>query len=271
LKFTVFGSKGFIGSSFCNYLQSQNIECLTPDVRNNKIPTENLGHVIYAIGVLDFKQNPMSMINAHVFLLNKILNETNFESFLYLSSTRIYLDALSTNENSSLIVNPSNFDNTYNISKIMGEMICNISKKQNIRIVRLSNVVGNNFNSNLSLPSIIRDAVKNKKISLQTSLDSEKDYVYINDVLNILQKISLCGKSSIYNVASGQNLNNEKIVKKIQEITGCKLEVIENAKKYSFLPISIERIQKEFNFEPTSVLNKFEKIIHTYQNKISNE
>ena len=169
------------------------------------------------------------------------------------------------------MVNPSNFDNVYNISKIMGETICNISKKQNVRIVRLSNIVGNNFDSNLSLPSIIKDAIKFKKIILQTSLDSEKDYVYIDDVLNILQKISLCGKNSIYNVASGQNLNNEKIVKKIQEITGCELEVIENAKKYSFLPISIKLIQREFDFNPTPVLNKFEKIIHTYQNKISND
>ena len=60
-------------------------------------------------------------------------------------------------------------------------------------------------------------------------------------------------------------------MKKIQEITGCELEVIENAKKYSFLPISIKLIQREFDFNPTPVLNKFEKIIHTYQNKISND
>jgi len=61
-------------------------------------------------------------------------------------------------------------------------------------------------------------------------------------------------------------LSNEKIVRKIQEIIGCEFEVVENAKKYSFLPISIERIKREFNFEPTSVLNKFENIISAYQN-----
>ena len=268
MRFTVFGSKGYIGSAFHNYLKSQNIECLTPDVINENIPKENLGHVIYAIGVLDFKQNPMKAIDAHVFLLNRLLNEINFESFLYLSSTRIYFNALSTDENSSLVVNPSDFDNLYNISKIMGEAICNMSKKQNVRVVRLSNVVGNNFDSSLSLPSIIQDAIKFKKIILQTSLDSEKDYVYIDDVLEILQKISLHGKSSVYNIANGQNLSNEKIVKKLQGITGCEFKVIKNAKKYSFLPISIKRIQREFNFEPTPVLNKFEKIVCAYQNKI---
>ena len=37
MKFTVFGSKGYIGSAFCNYLKSQNIECSTPDIRNEKL------------------------------------------------------------------------------------------------------------------------------------------------------------------------------------------------------------------------------------------
>jgi len=268
MRFTIFGSKGYIGSALTNYLKLQNIECLTPDIRNDEIPKENLGHVIYAIGVPDFKQNPMKAIDAHVFLLNKVLNETNFESFLYISSTRVYYNASSTNENSSLVVNPSDFDNLYNISKIMGESICNISKQRNIKIVRLSNVVGNNFDSNIFLPSIIQDAIKFKKIILQTRLDSEKDFIYIDDVLDILQKISLQGKNLIYNIASGQNISNDEIVRKLQEITGCKIEVIVNAKKHSFPPINIEQIQKEFNFKPTNVLDKFEKIVIEYKNKL---
>ena len=79
MKFTIFGSKGYIGSALCDYLKLQNIECITPDIKNDKIPKENLGHVIYAIGVPNFKQNPMKAIDAHVFLLNRLLNETNFE------------------------------------------------------------------------------------------------------------------------------------------------------------------------------------------------
>lgn len=268
MRFTVFGSEGFIGSAFCNYLRTQNIEYSTPDIRNGKIPTHNLGHIIYAVGVLDFKQDLAKTLDSHVFLLNKLLNETDFDSFLYISSTRIYYNGSSTDENSSLIVNPSDFDNVYNISKIMGETICNISKKQNIRIIRLSNVVGNNFNSNLSLPSMIRDAVRMKKITLQTSLDSEKDFVYIDDVVDIMYKIVIHGKNTIYNVANGENLTNKNIIERLQKITKCKVEVVENAKQYSFLPISIKRIKKEFNFQPVSVITKFEKIIQNYKDRI---
>jgi nucleoside-diphosphate-sugar epimerase len=269
MKFTVFGSTGYLGSLLVKKFRSENIECMTPDIRTDEISDENLGHVIYAIGVPNFKQNPSKAIDAHVILLNKLLNEIKFESFLYLSSTRIYHNVSSTYENSPLMMNPSNDNDLYNISKIMGEIICNSSKKQNIRIVRLSNVTGNNFNSDIFLTSIIQDAIKKEKIILQTTFDSEKDYVYIDDVLDILPKISVQGKNSIYNVASGKNISNENIVKKIQNITDCKIEMIKNAKKYSFPPISIERIQKEFNFEPSSILNKFEKIVSEYSNYYS--
>jgi len=266
MKFTVFGSTGYLGSSLVKKFKSDNIECATPDIRKDKIVDENLGHVIYAIGVPNFKQNPSKAIDAHVILLNRLLNEAKFDSFLYLSSTRVYYNATSTDEDSSLIVNPTDENNLYNISKIMGEAICNSSKNQNVRIVRLSNVTGNNINSNLFLPSIIQDAINFKKIILQTKLDSKKDYVFIDDVLDILPKISLQGKNIMYNVGSGKNISNEEIVKKLQEITDCEIEVEKNAIKYTFPTISINRIKEEFGFEPTSILENFEKIVSEYKN-----
>ena len=265
MKFTIFGSTGYLGSSLIEKFKADNIEYVAPDLRNEKNLEENLGHVIYAIGVPNFKQFPSKAIDAHVILLNKLLNETNFESFLYLSSTRIYHNASSTDERANLLVNPLDENNLYNISKIMGEAICNSSKKSNVRIVRLSNVTGKNFNSNLFLPSIILESLRSKKITLQTNLQSEKDYVYIDDVVDILPKISLHGNDSTYNVASGKNTTNEQIVKELQKITGCEVEVAKNATKYSFPTISIEKIQNEFDFKPTSILDKFDEIVNEYK------
>ncbi|MGY5151483.1 MAG: NAD-dependent epimerase/dehydratase family protein [Candidatus Nitrosopumilus sp. bin_6a] len=265
MKFSVFGSTGYLGSSLIKKFKDGGIEYDAPDLRNEKNLGENLGHVIYAIGVPNFKRYPSKAIDAHVILLNKLLNETNFESFLYLSSTRIYQNASSTDERSDLLVNPLGENNLYNISKIMGEAICNSSKKANVRIVRLSNVTGKNFNSNLFLPSIIQESLKSKKVTLQTDLESEKDYVYIDDVLDILPKISLKGKDSIYNIASGKNITNEQIVKELQRITGCKVEVAKNATKYSFPTISIEKIRNEFSFKPISILDKFDEIVNEYK------
>jgi len=196
MRFTILGANGFIGSNLTNYLQTKNCEIFTPKI--SEIQSENLGHVIYCIGITsDFRERPYDTVNSHVTLLNDILKNRNFESFLYLSSTRVYMNSSSTKEENSINVNPNNFTEIYNISKIMGESICLASKKTNVKIARLSNVIGNNFESNDFIFSLIHDAIKNKEILLHSQLESEKDYISVDDVVEMLYKISIKGKSKI--------------------------------------------------------------------------
>ena len=266
MKFTVLGANGFIGKNLVNHLQNIGMEIYTPNIRHEDISKKHLGHVIYAIGELNSKKNPLNVIESHVCYLNKLLNDSNFESLLYCSTTRIYFGLKTTHEDSSLNLDPTNINNLYPISKIMGESICLAFDNPRIRVARLSNVSGFNHTSKLFLPSIIREAVDKKKITLRTTLQSEKDYVHIDDVVKVLAKIALNGKYRIYNVAKGENTTNKEIATKLQEITSCELKVIQNAKDYSFPIINIERIVNEFNFNSKSVLNYIEDIVKSYKN-----
>ena len=72
-KFTVLGSTGFIGSSMINFLQKNNIEYDTPNMRQRNIFDHNLGNIIYAIGVSDFLNHPYDAVDAHVCLLKNLL------------------------------------------------------------------------------------------------------------------------------------------------------------------------------------------------------
>jgi len=265
MKFTILGSNGFIGKNLVNYLLENDMEVYAPDIRNEDISKKNLGHVIYAIGELNYKKNFSNFIESHIFHLNNILNEANFESLLYCSATRIYSDVNDTNENNSLNLNPTNFNHLYPISKIMGESICLAYENPKIRIARLSNVSGSNHFSNLFLPSIIREAVDDKIIKLHTTLESEKDYVGIDDVVEILIEIALHGKYRIYNVAQGSNTSNLEIITKIQKITSCQVEVLPNANLYSFPKINIKRISDEFNFHPKPVLDYIDNMVKSYK------
>jgi nucleoside-diphosphate-sugar epimerase len=148
----------------------------------------------------------------------------------------------------------------------MGESICLAFDNPKIRIARLSNVSGFNHTSNLFLPSIIRDAVDKKNINLSIKLESEKDYVHIDDVVKVLPEIALNGKYRIYNVAKGENTTNQDIITKLQQITSCKLDILEGAKNYSFPKINTERIVNEFNFNSKSVLNYIDDIVGSYKN-----
>ena len=264
--FTILGSSGFIGKNLVNHLNNIGMEVHTPDVRRDDITKKNLGHVIYAIGDFVYKKNTLNFIESHVGHLNQLLNNSNFESLLYCSSTRVYSGLKDTHEDTSLNLDPTNINNLYPISKVMAESICLSFDNPKIRIVRLSNVSGFNHTSNLFLPSIVRDAVDKKNITLQIKLESEKDYVHVDDVVKLLPEIVLNGKYRIYNVAKGENTTNQDIITKLQKITSCKLEVSENAKNYSFPKISTERVVSEFNFNPKSVLNYIEDIVKSYKN-----
>ncbi len=265
MKFTVLGANGFLGSHLVSYLKEQNHECYTPDIRKENLSNENLGNVIYAIGVSDFLNKPLETIDAHVCILNQILKKSDFDSLLYLSSGRIYYNTSSTTEDEIVTVDPTSLDDLYNISKIMGESICMAFKRKKIKIVRPSNVLGTGATKNNFVPSIISDALKNNKIILNSTLDSEKDYVDVDDLVTLIPKILLDGKYDIYNIASGYNTKTRDIVNEIVKLTDCKVEIKKDAKEFSFPKICVDKIKNEFNFTPIPVVNQIKKMITEYQ------
>lgn len=267
--FSVLGSEGFIGSQLVNYLEEKQYEYKTPNVDDERIFDKDLGDIIYCIGITaDFRKRPFDTVESHVCLLQKILKKCKFNSLLYLSSSRVYLDSKSTNENSDLIVNPTKFENIYNISKLMGESICIGCQKPRVRIVRLSNVVGNNSKYNDFLPSIIFDVLNKKKIVLNLDLNSEKDYVHVDDVVKLLPEISLHGKQSIYNVASGKNTKIKEIIQRLEEIMRCKIQVLNGSKKQSFQKINIKSIEDEFNFQPINFLDQLDEMMRFQKERL---
>jgi nucleoside-diphosphate-sugar epimerase len=265
MKFTILGSKGFIGSNIENYLKKLGHECYTPEIRNHDLSGESLGHVIFAIGVPNFKERPFDAVEGHVCALKKILEKCRYESLVYFSGTRVYSRMSSTNEDEPVLINSLEYNNLYEISKLMGESLCIATKNPNVKIVRLSNVTGFNPNSNLFLPSIIKEAVQTNKIKIFTSLKSEKDYIYINDVNSLIYEILINGKDKIYNVASGQNIKSQQLLEKIKSITNCSIEISPNAPEYSFPVILIDKIKKEFNFKPTNIIDKIDEIVESYR------
>jgi nucleoside-diphosphate-sugar epimerase len=266
LKFTILGSSGFIGSNVSKTLKNKNFNCYTPDVRKESLDGKNLGNVIYSLGVSDFRNKPSDTIDAHICILNKILKNCSFDSLLYISSGRMYYNVDSTLEENSLIGNPNMKNDLYNISKLQGESLCMSMNNPKIKIIRPSNVVGITAPSNLFIPSLIKEAVTTKKIILHSTLDSEKDYVHIDDLVQLIPKIISSNEFQLYNIASGYNISSNKIIDEIIRLTDCELEIASDAKKFSSGQINIDRIKNEFNFEPTRIIDKIKELVEFYQN-----
>jgi nucleoside-diphosphate-sugar epimerase len=267
MKFTILGSLGFVGSHLLKALKYQAIEVFAPPRDYIFTKGENLGHVIYCIGLTsDFRQRPIETVEAHVCKLMKVLENSEFESFLYLSSTRVYGGNDTGMETDNVQVSSSDFSDLYNISKLMGESICLSNTNKRIRVVRLSNVIGDDFESDNYLFSLIKEAVDTKMIHLNLHLEAGKDYISINDVVKIVILIAKGGKHRIYNIGSGFQITNDDIVKKIKEYNDC--EILVSAKEgITFPQISIERIVSEFDFAPTNILNEINQLIEHYKQK----
>ncbi|MEI8382761.1 MAG: NAD(P)-dependent oxidoreductase [Planctomycetota bacterium] len=258
MKFTVLGSTGFIGSHVAALARSQGHDVYCP-VRGESLDHQNLGHVIYAIGITaDFRQRPHETITAHVTKLQEVLTQSTFESLVYLSSTRVYarcsgngrpVGLHAVNESTPVPVVSSDFSDLYNLSKLMGESIA-LSHAPRVRVARLSNVVGPDFTSDNFLTSVLRDCVQKGRVLLRSSLASVKDYVSVKDVAEILLRIGTDGRSPIYNVASGCQTTNAEIITELTRLTGAEISVTPEAPTLGFPPIDISLLSAEFGFAP---------------------
>ena len=265
--FTVLGGSGFIGSHLLRQLRSQGFSCSSPR-RDENVLNRPLGHAVYCIGLTaDFRGRPWDTARAHVCRLLEILEKGDFTSLLYLSTTRVYEGGESAREEDPLYLHPSKPDALYNISKLMGESLCLSSGRADVRIARLANVYGGDFSADSFLSYVVRDAVGQGKVILQSATTSEKDYVHIDDVARLLPQISLSGKHRIYNIASGVNTTNRALMEVIQRVTGCAVEVADGAEWAVFPTICIDRIRDEFGFVPLRILDGLGDMIAEYRRK----
>jgi nucleoside-diphosphate-sugar epimerase len=261
---TVLGASGFIGSHLVKRLVRDGIAYDAPQ-RHAVLTGRPLGQVIYCIGLSDdFRIRPFDTVEAHVCKLNELLRVGNFDTLVYLSSTRVYTGAQVGEEIADLQVNPHVPNDIFNLSKLMAESLA-LNAGRNVRLVRLSNVYGPDFTSNMFLPSILRDIVTQGKVTLFTTRDSEKDYVSIEDVVDGLLKITQHGQQGVYNLASGRNTSNEQFITHLQSLTGATFEFAPNPTVLRFPPISIARMQREFGFAPANVLDDLPALVALYK------
>ena len=260
-RFSIFGASGFIGARLVAHLRQQGHEVAA--FGRDDLPASGaaLGHAIYCIGLTaNFRSNLTGTARAHVGLLADTLDAYRFESFLYLSSTRVYAGNASTSEDAPLLVQPNSADQVYNISKLAGEALCLAQAGPDHRVVRLSNVMGHGDAPVNFLPSLLDEARSTGKLVVRTSPQSSKDYVDIDDVCRMIERIVLSGKRRLYNVASGINTSNQKIAELIERHLGCSVAFAPGAPDVRFPPIDITLIRKEFAFSPVAFEASFEAI-----------
>lgn len=266
MRFTVLGASGFIGKALAAYLGAQGHEVYAPGRGDPEIFSRPLGHVIYCIGLTaDFRAKPYETVRAHVGVLADVLENADFDSLLYLSSTRVYARQALGDEASTLAVDPSDPSDLYNLSKLTGESLCGACGRSNVRIARLSNVIGLDPGSDNFLFALVREAVAGQ-IWLHSDPDSAKDYILLKDVVSLLPQIAAAGKSRVYNVASGIKIAHREVMEQLAKLTGCALRSDPGAQRFDFPSLDTKCIRSEFGFEPAPVLEALPEMVEACRN-----
>tara|TARA_A100001015_G_C14927050_1_gene686816 strand:- start:947 stop:1387 length:441 start_codon:yes stop_codon:yes gene_type:complete len=136
-----------------------------------------------------------------------------------------------------------------------------------IKIIRLANVFGHYFSNQIYLlPTLLRQSITKRKISIIINKNSKKNYLNVNDAINVILKIINKSKHQIYNVASDKQISIGQISEKIKKFTNCKVLYKNSNIIFNEPKINIQRIKKEFNFKPEIKFDKeIQKIIRNYK------
>jgi len=265
--FTIFG-QGFVGTNISIFLKKKKYNLFLPKKGKYKFK-KNLHNVIYCIGNNNWVKDPKGTYDANLGLVPEIIFNNKFDSFTLLSTTRLYLGNSEgkTSENDPININSNNKKFLYNSLKLAAENLCLSLNNKNIKVVRMSNLFGDNFtNQAYLLPTWIRNSIKYKKIDIYISKNSTKDFIYVNDAFDVLLKIIKRGKHRLYNVASGKNIKLSKILKEIKKITNCKINYTHSPNVVKEPKINIKRIINEFNFKPkNNLINLLNHLIINYK------
>ena len=272
---TVIGAQGFIGSQLLAHLrrlgwQAEGMPRLAPAGWRQR----HLGTVFFCAGLTaDYLQRPHDTVSAHVSLLNDVLREDRFDSLVYLSSTRLYDSAHAAigqalDEDAPLHLNPSQPRHLFDLSKALGESLCRQASGGRARIARLSCVVAGAGTESGFVGQLLQQLVHcaqsgQAALSVASTAQHERDYVHIDDVLPALLHIGTAGTQAAYNLASGSNLSNAALFERLAELSGVLIQptqAAEAAAQGQPAVVSIARLQREFNWQPTSLMERLPQL-----------
>lgn len=274
-RFTVVGAAGFVGSRLCATLKARGAQVWAP-ARDEPWPWHRpLGHVLYCAGLTaDYLARPFNTVQAHVSHLAAVLQHGlqhgAMDSLVYLSSTRLY-DALGDSlarEDAVLPMAPANPRHLYDLSKALGESLCQVAGQGRARVARLACVYEGLRDADGFLPALLRQVQVARNTGAQvvevaSSPHFTRDYVHVDDVVEALIRIALHGHEPVYNVASGANVSNAELFAYLERRTGCQVRGLLDTLPAPVPAVCIDRLVAELQWHPQPLLKVLDQILDT--------
>jgi len=246
-------SRGKNDKELKKIINKKDIYLIKSNIFNLKINLKKFSHVFYlaaTVGVKNVTRNPFKTLDTNItplfFLLKKLIKIKSTCRFVFFSTSEVYNPSIKENkfiilkENTKILLNEKIMDrDSYYISKIFGEKICELSNLDIIS-VRPHNIYGPRMGYSHVIPEMIKKLnSKNNKINIFSPFHT-RSFCYIDDAIDQIVKISFKKKlkHKIYNIGNPLEeikmfdlakkinlmLNKNKVLIKYTETTGSPLK-----------------------------------------------
>lgn len=224
----VTGSNGFVGKNLLKksneYIKFHPIELnkiiLKDTQSHSSFSVDHIIHLAAKTYVPESWVNPHDFYQVNVMGTQSVLDLCNHLkcSLTYVSSYVYGIpEYLPIDENHKLAPNTP-----YNHSKLMGEDLCRFYNRifdVNIAILRPFNIYGINQSNQFLIPKIIEQVLFDNKISLE-SLTPKRDFLFIDDFIDLLISTINCEGCEVYNVGYGKSYSVKEIVDLVIKLSG---------------------------------------------------
>jgi UDP-glucose 4-epimerase len=240
----VTGFAGFLGSCLCDRLRNEGatitgvddfsfgkkknindnitvkeIDITSKEQVQNLFEDEKFDIVFHLAAVANprtCKENFDLAFNVNVIGTKNVLTfSKNCDKVVFMSSASVYGEPLRIPIDEE---HPTNGTDPYSITKIIGERLClNFIKNynRNITVVRNFNTFGIGQSTDYIVPTLITQAIKDKKIEIWNS-NPIRDLSYLDDTVSALITLAKNGQSDIYNIGSGKGIRIGELVETIK-------------------------------------------------------
>jgi len=294
MKILVSGGAGFIGSNLCKKLKEKDYDVIIVDdlstgfednliegcdfydldlskEDNYKNLPKNIDVVFHLASQVSSEMsfvNPVNDMQRNSYATLLILDwslKSSVKKILYTSSMGVYGSNSKGPSKETSLLSPTSF---YGINKRASEEFIKVYSYKGLEytIFRLFNVYGpgqDMSNLNQGMVSIYLEYIlRNKPILVKGSLDRIRDYVFIEDVIDVLMLgLNQKTKNKTYNVCSGEKTSVKKLINSL-------LLVMDKSLDYPFTILpetpndiyqiwgSCDKLIKEFDWLPKFKLNE---------------
>ena len=270
------GGTGYIGSKLVQQLKRKhkfiysvgfkelnllNYEEVLNFFRKNKI-----NEVIHLGWKIDY-ENKNSVIYDNLESLNNLIKaceKVEIKKFIFVSGNNVY--GTNASKNGFLEEGILNVDknNKYGISKYIGEKLVSYILQEKSCIVRIADVYGPNQNHGNLIKGIISNIENKENLKLYGEGKRQRDYIYIDDVIQGLEFIYENNLKGVYNLGTGIGTSVKEIINIVLKICQNKIgldHIKVDKEDTSKVILNVEKLKKLGFSCNTSIEEGLKKII----------